>query len=58
MTLEKAIRILLNEFGTGTEPEAGIVKLVKQLGEQKSVSQVNMDKLLKLGRGLKDLGIK
>ena len=58
MTLEKAIRILLNEFGTGNEPEAGIVKLVKQLGEQKSVSQVNMDKLLKLGRGLKDLGIK
>ena len=58
MTLEKAIRILLNEFGTGTEPEAGIVKLVKQLGEQKSVSQVNMDKLLKLGRGLKGLGIK
>jgi hypothetical protein len=58
MTLEKAIRILLNEFGTGNEPEAGIVKLVRQLGEQKSVSQVNMDKLLKLGRGLKDLGIK
>ena len=58
MTLEKAIRILLNEFGTGNEPEAGIVKLVKQLGEQKSVSQVNMDKLLKLGRGLKGLGIK
>ena len=58
MTLEKAIRILLNEFGTGNEPAAGIVKLVKQLGEQKSVSQVNMDKLLKLGRGLKALGIK
>ena len=58
MTLEKAIGILLNEFGTGNEPVAGIVKLVKQLGGQKSVSQVNMDKLLKLGRGLKDLGIK
>ena len=43
MTLEKAIRILLNEFGTGNEPEAGIVKLVKQLGEQKSVRQVNID---------------
>ena len=58
MTLEKAIGILLNEFGTGKEPVASIVELVRHLGGPKSVSQANMDKLLKLGRGLKGLGVK
>jgi hypothetical protein len=57
MTLENAIKKLVNEFGIGNEPVTEIARLMKDAEIQQSVSQVHLEKLVKLGWALRKAGV-
>lgn len=58
MTLEQAVTQLCKEFGTGKEPAAKIAGAMEKFGIASNVPQGTLDKLLKLGRTLRNLGVK